>query len=101
MFEVRPTDDVDVIIEILNYQNRTELEEKLRNIGFAPDIESGVICRYKIHGIIVDIIPTNDSSVGFNNKWYPHGFNQAVGHVERGFPPATLAILEELKKIAM
>jgi len=60
-----------------------------------------VICRYKIHGIIVDIIPTNDSSVGFNNKWYPHGFNQAVGHVERGFPPATLAILEELKKIAM
>ncbi len=39
-----------------------------------------VICRYKIHGIIVDIIPTNDSSVGFNNKWYPDGFNQAVDY---------------------
>ena len=26
VFEVRPTEDVDVIIEILNYKNRTELE---------------------------------------------------------------------------
>lgn len=27
VLEVRPTDDVDVIIEILNYKNRVELEE--------------------------------------------------------------------------
>jgi hypothetical protein len=44
VFEVRPTDDVDVIIEILNYAHRTELEEKLRSIGFAHDVESGVTC---------------------------------------------------------
>ena len=56
------------------------MEEKLRDIGFSPDIESGIICRYKIHGIIVDIMPTNDSSAGFKNKWYPDGFNQAVDY---------------------
>lgn len=28
VLEVRPTDDVDVILEILNYSNRIELEEK-------------------------------------------------------------------------
>ena len=78
VFEVRPTDDVDVIIEILNYQNRAEIEERLRAIGFSHDIESGVICRFKIQGIIVDIMPTNDPSIGFSNKWYPDGFNQAV-----------------------
>ena len=80
VFEVRPTDDVDVIIEILNYNNRAELEEKLRCIGFSHDIESGVICRYKIQGIIVDIMPTNDLSIGFNNKWYPEGFAEAIDH---------------------
>ncbi|CAN5523212.1 hypothetical protein BH11BAC3_BH11BAC3_37250 [soil metagenome] len=78
VFEVRPTDDVDVIVEILNYAERINLEEKLRSIGFSHDIDSGIICRYKIHGIIVDIMPTNDPSIGFTNLWYPEGFDQAV-----------------------
>ncbi|HRG26654.1 MAG TPA: nucleotidyl transferase AbiEii/AbiGii toxin family protein [Chitinophagales bacterium] len=80
VFEVRPTDDVDVIIEILNYSDRSELEEKLRSIGFAHDIESGVICRYRIQGIVVDIMPTNDSSIGFTNIWYPEGYKNAVNY---------------------
>ncbi len=78
VFEVRPTDDVDVIVELYSYSERTVLEEKLRSIGFAPDVESGVICRYKIQGIIVDIMPTEDASIGFTNKWYPKGFRNAV-----------------------
>ena len=80
VFEIRPTDDVDVIIELLNYAGRTALEEKLRSIGFTHDIESGVICRYHIQGIIVDIMPTDDPSIGFTNKWYPEGFAQAVNY---------------------
>jgi predicted nucleotidyltransferase len=81
VLEVRPTDDVDVIIEILNYKDRAELEEKLRLIGFSHDTESGVVCRYRIQGIVVDIMPTNDPSIGFSNKWYPAGFNHAVDYV--------------------
>lgn len=81
VLEVRPTDDVDVIVEILNYVNRTELEEKLRAIGFSPDVESGVVCRYKIQGIIVDVMPTNEPSIGFSNKWYPDGFKRALDYV--------------------
>jgi hypothetical protein len=46
--EVRPTDDIDVIIELLNYSERAKLEEKLRAIGFQHDLESNIICRYKI-----------------------------------------------------
>lgn len=80
VFEVRPTDDIDVIIEILNYFDRAKLEERLRSIGFSHDIESGVICRYKIQGIIVDIMPTNDPSIGFTNIWYPEGFEKAVDY---------------------
>lgn len=80
VFEVRPTDDVDVIIEILNYNNRAKLEEKLRKIGFSHDLESGIVCRYKIQGIIVDIMPTDDPSIGFTNIWYPEGFKKAVDY---------------------
>jgi predicted nucleotidyltransferase len=80
VFEVRPTDDVDVIVEIINYTGRAKLEEKLRSIGFSHDMESGVVCRFKIHGITVDIMPTDDPSIGFKNIWYPKGFKNAISH---------------------
>ncbi len=79
-FETRVTDDVDVIVEIINYLGRAELEEKLRSLGFAHDIESSVVCRYKIKGIIVDIMPTDDPTIGFNTKWYPEGFQKAIDY---------------------
>jgi len=42
------------------------------------DIESGVICRYIIHGVIVDVMPTDKSVLGFSNDWYPDGFLSAI-----------------------
>lgn len=80
VLEVRPTDDIDVIVEILNYKQRQQLEERLREIGFTNDVESGVICRFKIKGIIVDIMPTDDPSIGFSNKWYPKGYEHAENY---------------------
>lgn len=80
VFEIRATDDVDVIIEILNYSGRVALEEKLRLIGFEHDLESSIVCRFKIQGVIVDIMPTEDASIGFSNKWYPEGFKEAVDY---------------------
>lgn len=75
--EVRPTDDVDVIVELATYRGYSELDERLRNIGFQNDILSGVICRYKIQGIIVDVMPTDPQAIGFSNRWYPDGFATA------------------------
>jgi len=76
--EVRPTDDVDVIVELATYGGYAKLDEILRNIGFVNDVDSGVICRYRIHGIIVDVMPTDPEAIGFSNKWYPEGFENAV-----------------------
>jgi len=78
VFEVRPTDDVDVLVELVSYNERSQLEQKLREVGFKHDIKSGIVCRYQIQGITVDIMPTNDESIGFKNIWYPEGFQQAV-----------------------
>ena len=80
VFETRPTDDVDLIVEIMSYPERTALEEKLRANGFTHDIDSGIICRYKIEGIIVDVMPTGDASIGFHNRWYPEGFIEAIDY---------------------
>lgn len=55
---IRPTDDVDVVIELASYAGYTQIDERLRQIGFVNDVESGVLCRYRIQGIMVDIMPT-------------------------------------------
>ncbi len=76
--EVRPTDDIDVVIELINRGSHADLEERLRQIGFKNDIESNVICRFKYHDIIVDIMPTDDRILGFTNRWYKDGINNTV-----------------------
>jgi predicted nucleotidyltransferase len=75
--EARPTEDVDVIIELASYTGYAELDENLRKLGFENDIESGVLCRYKVQGVIVDVMPTDASVIGFSNRWYPDGFKFA------------------------
>lgn len=77
-FEARPTDDVDVIIELATYTNYSQLDEKLRLVGFENDIDSGIICRYRVQGIVVDVMPTNSNVLGFSNIWYPDGFKNAI-----------------------
>lgn len=72
--ETRPTDDVDIVVEIMHYKDYAAIEEKLRSKGFVNDIESRVICRYIIHGITVDVMPTSEEILGFSNKWYSEAF---------------------------
>jgi len=76
--EIRPTDDVDVIVELVSYKGYAELDERLRSLGFKNDTASGVICRYIIQGVIVDVMPTDPAVIGFSNRWYPEGFENAM-----------------------
>ena len=76
--QVRPTDDVDILIEVWGYANYGAIEDQLRQMGFQNDTESGVICRYKVQGIIVDVMPTEGKALGFNSKWHPEGFKNAI-----------------------
>ncbi|QNL51927.1 hypothetical protein H8S90_10290 [Olivibacter sp. SDN3] len=78
--EVRPTDDIDILVELISYQGYADIEEKLRQKGFVNDWESGVICRYKVQGIVVDVMPTSDQILGFSNKWYIPGFSNAIAY---------------------
>lgn len=76
--ETRPTDDVDIMVEVAGYGEYTALEERLRKKGFSNDQTSGVICRYQINGIIVDVMPTDQQILGFSNRWYKPAFTSAI-----------------------
>lgn len=78
--EQRPTDDVDVVVELASYGSYTQLDERLRQAGFQNDVMSKVIYRYRVQGISVDVMPTEPEILGFSNQWYPEGFRYAEDH---------------------
>jgi predicted nucleotidyltransferase len=78
--DVRPTNDVDVVVELATYGSYGDLDARLRQLGFQNDLMSGVICRYHVQGITVDIMPTDPSVLGFSNCWYADGFREAIDY---------------------
>lgn len=77
--ESRPTVDVDCIIEVAPRMAYYALEEELRALGFRNDQESKVICRWRVAGLVVDVMPVGENNIlGFSNPWYPEGFANAI-----------------------
>ena len=76
--EARPTDDVDILVELVHYRDYAEIEDRLRKKGFSNDTESKVICRYRVKGIVVDVMPTGANALGFTNSWYDKGYATAM-----------------------
>jgi hypothetical protein len=84
--ETRPTEDVDILVEILHYRDYAAIEERLRSKGFVNDAASGVICRYQVRGIVVDVMPTGENALGFTNPWYQAGFATSMEYIlEEGY----------------
>jgi len=73
--EVRPTQDVDMTLNILNLGHWVKLQEKLAILGFYPDPQGHAICSYKYKDIPVDIMSLEDGPLGPANKWYKVGFD--------------------------
>jgi predicted nucleotidyltransferase len=68
---VRPTLDVDAIVAIGSYAEFTFLEDRLRELGFhQPHAEGAPVCRWMSGDLILDLMPTDSSILGFSNRWY-------------------------------
>jgi len=77
--KIRPTKDVDCVIEAIDYASFSSLETDLTKLGFVHDVESKVICRWKYKGTTVDIIPSEAAQIlGFTNVWYKDGMKNAL-----------------------
>jgi hypothetical protein len=72
--EIRPTQDIDLTLNILSLSHWQEVQEKLGTLGFHPDPFGHAICSYKYKDIPVDIMATEDGPLGPANRWHKIGF---------------------------
>lgn len=68
--DVRPTLDIDVIVEIGTRGDYYRLQERLRAKGFGEAMGETVLCRFRHGPIILDVMPTDPDILGFANRWY-------------------------------
>ena len=76
---VRVTRDVDTLAEVGTPTEYHNLEKRLRRRGFEVDSsEDAPICRWVGHGILLDVMPTDERILGFGNIWYESAIRSAM-----------------------
>ena len=76
---VRATDDVDVIVEVASYAEYARFSKRLRELGFSEDSSEGApICRWLIDRMKLDVMPTDETILGFSNRWYKPAIEAAA-----------------------
>ena len=67
-FECRFT----LVAQVLARTAYQRLEQALMAQGFAQDVgRDAPICRWRVGGVAVDVMPTLAEILGFANRWYP------------------------------
>lgn len=97
---VRPTKDVDVVVEVVSRSDFHAFEQRLRSLRFDEDQLDGVICRWhhRDSGLILDAMPSDPGILGFSNRWQaaaiPHAVERELpsgGTIRAASPPYLLA----------
>lgn len=78
--QVRATDDVDLIVDIVSFGDYVKLAADLRKRGFRESMEDNITCRWRLGEVIVDVMPTNEKILGFTNRWYKPAIGCAISH---------------------
>ncbi len=75
---IRPTRDVDAIVDVTSYAAYVTVAERLRALGLAEDATPDApLCRWRRDTIIVDVMPIDANVLGFSNRWYPLAIDTA------------------------
>lgn len=75
----RVTYDVDLIAVVAALRNYHALEERFAQRGFKRDVSPDApICRWQIGAIEVDLMPTDETVLGFSNRWYAEAATTAM-----------------------
>lgn len=76
----RITYDVDLLAEVAALRDYHALEAQFARRGFTRDVSPAApICRWRLGEVEVDLMPTDETVLGFSNRWYPN----AVASAER------------------
>ena len=79
LHQIRPTQDVDALVQVITQAEYAQLEQRLRNDGFRNDTSEGApICRYLVDGCTVDVMPISAAAIGLRSRWFPEALASAV-----------------------
>jgi hypothetical protein len=78
--DVRPTRDVDCIVDMISLPKYYEFGERLRKCGFKESMNEDVICRWYCEEAILDIMPTDEDILKFGNRWYKKAIQNPIAH---------------------
>lgn len=76
--DVRATDDIGLIVDLAGHAEWAALQDDLRQKGFMEAAEEAVICRMRLGPLKVDVMPDDETILGFSNRWYAAGIETAV-----------------------
>lgn len=76
---IRPTEDVDLIVQTLVLADYHRFERALRAHGFVQNMTpQASVCRWRVGSVAVDVMPTLEAILGFSNRWYPLALQTAA-----------------------
>jgi hypothetical protein len=77
--DLRPTKDVDCVVEIYSRIEYYDLAKRLRGIGLQECTEQDApLCRWVYQDLLVDVMPCDKSVLGFSNRWYVEGIAHKI-----------------------
>jgi hypothetical protein len=80
--DMRPTDDVDCVVEVTSQREYYQLSATLRDLGLSEDNSPGApLCRWLCDGVKLDVMPIDPQVLGFGNRWYEKGVADAIGFI--------------------
>ena len=79
LMDVRPTEDVDAIVEVVSLAGYHQLAEQLMQRGFKQTMADNTPpFRWFWNRMQLDLVPVDDKVLGFANPWYRAGYTDAV-----------------------
>ncbi|MFC2152316.1 nucleotidyl transferase AbiEii/AbiGii toxin family protein [Bacteroidota bacterium] len=73
--DVRPTQDIDISLEITSSGELENLRQELAVKRFTQSAEDTVMCRFRYEGISVDVMATEEIGWALANRWFRPGFD--------------------------
>lgn len=80
LLDVRPTKDVDCIVDIVSRSEYYKFANRLQKQGFKQSMNESVICRWRYDDVILDVMPTDEEILTFGNRWYKEAIKKPITH---------------------
>ena len=80
--DMRPTDDVDCVVEVTSQRECYQLPAILHDLGLSEDTSLGApLCGWLCEGIKLDVMPVDPQVLDFGNRWYQRGVAETIEYI--------------------